>query len=106
MLSQSQKKRFRAIAHTLKPVVTIAGNGFSGAVAAELERALDDHELIKIRINAAEREQRASILGEINAACGAETVQTIGSVAVLYRPAAKPNPALSNVLRSEHSGSG
>ena len=48
MLTSKEKKRFRAIGHTLNPVVTIAGNGFSDGVKAEIERALEDHELIKL----------------------------------------------------------
>ena len=49
MLSSKEKKRLRAIGHTLNPIVTIAGNGFSDGVKAEIERALKDHELIKLK---------------------------------------------------------
>lgn len=101
MISQSERKRFRTIAHKLKPVVTIAGNGVSEGVKHELERALTDHELIKIRINSGDREERGELIGHVVEATGADLVQTIGAVAVLYRPASKPNPALSNVLRAD-----
>lgn len=101
MISQSQKKRFRAIAHQLKPVVTIAGNGVSDAVAAELERALDDHELIKIKLASGDRDERKTMLDAATNATGAEVVQKIGAVAVIYRPASKPDPALSNLLRTD-----
>ena len=43
-------KQLRAIGHKLKPVVTIAGNGLSEGVITELDRALQDHELIKIKL--------------------------------------------------------
>jgi RNA-binding protein YhbY len=49
MLTQQQKKHYRAIGHILDPIVTIAGKGLSETVVTELNRALDDHELIKIR---------------------------------------------------------
>ncbi len=101
MISQTEKKRFRAIAHKLRPIVTIAGNGVSESVAKELGRALDDHELIKIKLASGDREERAEMLAAVTDATSAEVVQKIGAVAVIYRPASKPNPALSNVLRAD-----
>ena len=102
-LSQEQKKRFRKIAHHLKPIVTIAENGFTEAVAAELERALEDHELIKVKINVLERGDKQTIIDAICEQSGAELAQTIGIVAVLFRPAKKPNPKLSNLIRHQSS---
>ena len=99
MISQPEKKRFKAIAHHLKPIVTIAGNGLSDSVVHEIKRALNDHELIKIRINA-DRDERKSLVAATCDATDAEVVQTIGNVAVIYKRAKEPNPALSNVLRS------
>lgn len=101
MISQSNRKRFRAIAHKLKPIVTIAGNGVSESVAAELDRALNDHELIKVKLASGDRDERKEMIEAVIAATGAELVQQIGAVAVIFRPAAKPNPALSNVLRAD-----
>nr|WP_245549525.1 YhbY family RNA-binding protein [Methylomicrobium album] len=59
--------------------------GLSPAVLAEVEIALDCHELLKVRIRA-EREDRKTIGDEIVAATGAELIQMIGQIAVLYRP--------------------
>lgn len=101
-LSQDQKKRFRSIAHHLKPVVMIADKGLSEGVMAELERALEDHELIKLKINVAERDDKQLIIAEVVEQTGAELVQTIGKVAVLYRPAKKQNPKLSNLARFQN----
>src|SRR5690554_8182211 len=77
-LSQAQKKAFRSIGHHLNPVVTVSENGISEGVLAELERALSDHELIKIKLALPERDDRAAMLGELVTASGAELVQTIG----------------------------
>lgn len=99
MISQSERKRFRAIGHHLKPVVTIAGNGVNEGVAGELDRALNDHELIKIRITA-DRDERKGIVHTVIETTGAELVQQIGATALLYRATDKPDPALSNLLRS------
>ncbi|MGD9020491.1 MAG: ribosome assembly RNA-binding protein YhbY [Lysobacterales bacterium] len=83
-LKASQKRNLRALAHHLKPLVTVAGNGLTEPVVAEIERALDDHELIKIKLRAG-RDQRKAWAGEIAATCGAELVQTIGQTASFYR---------------------
>ena len=54
-------KQLRAIGHKLNPVVTIAGKGLSETVSAELDRALTDHELIKVKIAVGSREARAAL---------------------------------------------
>lgn len=100
MLTQSDKKRFRAIAHKLHPVVTVATKGLSEGVIGELNRALEDHELIKIKI-AGDRDERKATLADIVRTVDAEVIQQIGGVAVLYRAAVKQNPRLSNVLRTD-----
>lgn len=100
MTSSSQEtKKLRAIAHKLKPVVTIAQKGLSETVCKEIDRALEQHELIKVKILAADRESRQAIAEEICREAKAERIQSIGNIAVLYRPANKPDPKLSNILR-------
>lgn len=99
MLNAKQKKRLRAIGHELKPVVTVAGNGLSDSVLGELNRALDDHELIKVRI-IGDRQERSQVADGLAALESTNVVQLIGGVALVYRPAREPDPALSNILRS------
>ncbi|MBA2780345.1 ribosome assembly RNA-binding protein YhbY [Billgrantia kenyensis] len=101
-LSQAQKKAFRSIGHHLNPVVTVSENGVSEGVLAELDRALSDHELIKVKLALPERDDRAAMLEELLAASGAECVQTIGKMALLYRKSPQANPKLSNVKRFEN----
>ena len=79
------KKQLRALAHALKPVVIIGQAGLTGAVMAEIELALDSHELIKIRIRSDDREMRKQIGTEICNATASERVQTIGQILVIYR---------------------
>ena len=57
-ISADRKKSLRTIGHKLNPIVTIAGNGLSEGVLLELNRALDDHELIKVKLAIAERDER------------------------------------------------
>jgi len=83
-VNSADKKKFRAEAHTLKPVVMIGQSGLTAGVLAELEQALNIHELIKIKIRA-ERDERKLISEKICADTGAELIQTIGQIAVIYR---------------------
>ena len=93
-------KQLRAIGHKLKPVVTVAGNGLSDNVVSELERALTDHELIKLKLAVGSREARAAVTQEICERCNAQLVQSIGNVAVILRRTQKPDPRLSNLIRT------
>ena len=47
--SNADKKYLRQLGHNLKPVVTIASKGLTESVQLEIERALNDHELIKLK---------------------------------------------------------
>jgi RNA-binding protein len=98
-LSNAQKKRYRSIGHGLNPVVTIAGNGISDNVLAEIDRALNDHELIKIKLVIEDKELRKKAIASIINAMNASVVQEIGKVVVLLRPSKQPNKKLSNLLR-------
>ena len=83
-MDSADKKKFRAAAHTLKPVIMIGQSGFTAAVLAEIELALNNHELIKVRIRA-EREVRKLISEKICTETGAELIQNIGQITVIYR---------------------
>ena len=85
MLSQQDKKKFRAIGHHLKPVVTIAGNGLSESVLAEIERALADHELIKVRRGSECPDSHDEVAAALTKAVGAELVQKLGRTLLIYR---------------------
>ncbi len=99
-MSQSPNPRqLRAIGHKLRPVVTIAGNGLSDAVRLEIERALDDHELIKIKLAVGSRDTRDAVLDQLLEGTGAQLVQRIGNTALLLRRNAQPDPRKSNLLR-------
>ena len=83
-LKAAQKKNLRGQAHHLKPLVIVADNGLSENVLAEIERALNDHELIKVKLRG-DREVRKAWALSIASKCKAELVQTIGQVACYYR---------------------
>ncbi|CAK9883715.1 MAG: RNA-binding protein YhbY [Candidatus Erwinia impunctatus] len=85
-LSTKQKQHLKGLAHPLKPVVMIGNNGLTEGVVAEIEQALEHHELIKIKIAAEERETKNLIVEAIVRETKASNVQVIGKTLVLYRP--------------------
>lgn len=101
-LSIQERKRLRQIGHALNPVVMIGGQGLTENVVEETNRALNDHELIKVKIAGEDREARVAVIAEISEVTGAEVVQTIGKIALLYKKANQQNPKLSNLVRHAH----
>ncbi len=84
-LSSKDKKQFKANAHALSPIVTIASKGLTENVHTEINRALHDHELIKIKIHTDDNLAKKTLLAEICKMHQAEEIQLIGSVGVIYR---------------------
>ena len=85
-LTVSQRQNLKARAHALNPVVMIGNAGLTVAVMEEIQRALDSHELIKVRV-AGEREERDAMMQEICERLDAAPVQHIGKILVVFRPA-------------------
>lgn len=83
-LSNPQRRYLRGLTHALKPVVIVAEKGLSDNVQAEIELALEHHELIKVKLRA-EREQRTLWTEQISSTLGAELVHQVGQVACYYR---------------------
>ena len=88
-LTEKTKRDLRGRGHALKPVVSTGNAGLSKAVLREIELSLEHHELMKIRIGAADRAQRKAIISEICDCCEAELVQAIGHIALIYRKKSK-----------------
>ncbi|MEE9344465.1 MAG: ribosome assembly RNA-binding protein YhbY [Methylococcales bacterium] len=84
-LTTSQKKQLRTQAHNLKPIVTTGNAGLTDAVLAEIELALDYHELIKVKVRVGDREERKQMIETIQKKTGAEIIQSIGQIVALYR---------------------
>lgn len=89
-LTPTQRRAFRAQAHHLHPVVSVAGNGLTPAVLKEIDNALQSHELIKIRVYGEDRAQREQILTTVCSELGAASVQHIGKTLIVWREKAQP----------------
>lgn len=85
-LTARERAALKARAHALEPVVRTGLAGLSDAVAAQIDRALDAHELIKVKLGDGERDTRAALGGAICERTGAALVQRVGKVIVLWRP--------------------
>ena len=85
-LSNKQKQHLKSLAHHLKPVVLMGANGLTEGVLAEIELALDHHELIKVKIASEDRDTKHLIAEAIIRETKGTKVQVIGKTLVLYRP--------------------
>ncbi|HUP97114.1 MAG TPA: ribosome assembly RNA-binding protein YhbY [Usitatibacter sp.] len=92
-LSPKRRSELRAEAHQLSPVVIIGDKGLTDEVLAEIERSLKAHELIKVRAATSERDARNVWLETICEKLGANPVQQIGKVFVVYRENPKEKTA-------------
>jgi RNA-binding protein len=93
-LSERQRRDLRTLAHPLRPVIRLGNAGLTAAVARETERALRDHELIKVRTPGGDRAARDEAFVALARHTGSTLIQRIGNVAVLYRP----RPELPGIL--------
>lgn len=85
-LSEKQKKHLRGLAHALDPVSRLGSAGVTDAFLAELEATLTHHELIKLKVAAADRQARDAAIDTIVGRTGAGLIARVGNTAVLYRP--------------------
>lgn len=97
--SSADKKYLRQLGHQLNPVVIVAAKGLNENVLLEIDRALRDHELIKIKLAVGDRLAKKAVTEEICQRSKAQLIQSIGHIVLVYRKADKPNPKLSNLLR-------
>lgn len=93
-LTTKQRQYLKSLAHHLNPVVMLGGNGLTEGVLAEIDNALNYHELIKVKVSGADRDIKRLIIDAIVRETNAETVQTIGHILVLYRSSDKPKIVL------------
>ena len=84
-LTSAQIRFLRGQAHELKALMQIGGKGITDGVIAELEQLLEDHELVKVKVGAADRESRDAMIEALAERTQAALVQRIGHVAVLFR---------------------
>lgn len=85
-LPRDLRLTLRAEAHHLDPVVLLGSSGLTDAVRKEVDRELNIHGLIKVKVPSDDREERVAIYEELAESLGAAKIQLIGKLFVLYRP--------------------
>ena len=93
-LNERQKKQLRRLGHQLHPLIQMGNSGLTDAVAAEMDRALNDHELVKARARVGDRGVRDAALAGLAAKTQSLLVQKIGNVGLFFRK----NPKLSRIV--------
>lgn len=84
-MDKTQIKQLKALAHKLKPIVTVGQHGMKDSINDELAIAIDFHQLVKVKINLGDRDERDELVTQLAKHHKAELVQKIGNIAVLYR---------------------
>ncbi len=85
MIDKKDLQKLKTKAHSLKPVILMGQKGLHEALYEEIKIALKTHELIKMKLSGADREEIKTVLATINEECACETIQFIGNTATVYR---------------------
>ena len=96
-LTTRERAALKARAHALEPVVRVGHAGVTDAMVAEIDRALEAHELIKVKIGEGDRDARVAHAATIAARTGAAVVQRVGRVLILWRPRPELRPQASGL---------
>ena len=84
-LTEQQKKRLRGLGHKLKPVIIVGAGGISESLLEEFDRSLDHHELMKVKAKVGDRNKRNSVIQALCEHSGAEQIQRVGNIALLFK---------------------
>ena len=89
MLTPREKKLIKKLSHDLKPLIRIGKNGVTPATIANIDKALTNHELIKIKY-LEHKDQKKTLTRQITEETGSELINRIGNTIVLYREGLHP----------------
>ena len=85
MLTGKQRRHLRALAHALHPLVQVGKSGLDDGLVAAVDRALSDHELVKVKVGEHAGASKDELAGELAEKTASEVAQIIGNIVVLYR---------------------
>ena len=105
-LTGKQKSFLRSLAHKLKPVVQVGHQGATEGVLAAVEVALEQHELIKVKVSGESETDVVEIAPALEQGTHSQVAQIIGHTVVLYRRREKdPKIVLPRIKPTKASGS-
>jgi len=85
VLTGKQRRHLRSLGHDLRPIVQIGKGGIDDGLVAAVERALDDHELVKLRLGESAGLDRHDAADAIARRTHSEVAQVLGNTVLLYR---------------------
>ena len=100
MLTTREKKLLKKLSHDLKPLIRIGKNGVTPATIANIDKALKDHELIKIKY-LEHKDQKKTLTRQITEETGSTLINQIGNTATLYRESPNPEKREINLTRKQ-----
>jgi len=83
-ITSSQKRKLKSLAHKLKPVVLIGQKGITESLVKAVDKALEDHELIKVKFIDL-KDEKHELLERVVADTKSFLVNLIGNTAIIYR---------------------
>lgn len=83
-LTEEQKKKLRGLGHALKPVIIVGAGGLSDSLLEEFDRSLAHHELMKVKLNVGDRDERDRMIAALCEHSHAALVQRVGNIALLF----------------------
>lgn len=89
VLTGAQVRRLKSLAHHLKPLVLVGQKGVTDSLVTALKKALDDHELIKVKFIDF-KDEKKDLAGELAEKSDSALVSMIGNIATFYREQKDP----------------
>lgn len=85
MLTGKQRRHLRALGHELKPIVQVGKDGIDDGLVAAIDRALLDHELVKVKIGEGAGLDRHEAADQLATRTQSEVAQVLGNIVLLYK---------------------
>jgi RNA-binding protein len=85
VLTGKQRRHLRALGHALAVIVQVGKDGIDDGLIAALDRALEDHELVKIRVGENAGLERHEAADTLAARTKSQVAQVLGNTVLLYR---------------------
>jgi len=85
MPASDLRRALRGHGHAMSPIVQIGKLGVTEAVIKQVEQALADHELIKVKIGGECPVDRHDVADRLGQEPGVNVVQMVGRVLLLYK---------------------
>jgi RNA-binding protein len=84
-LTGKQRRHLRALGHNLDPVVQIGKQGVTDGAIAATSDALEQHELVKVRVGTECPEEPDTVAEALAPGTSSEVAQRLGRTILLYR---------------------